>query len=590
MPLDGIVISNITHDLKQAVLGGRIDKIHQPEKDELIVNIRSLGNNYKLLLTAHPSHPRIHFTNTSKPNPITAPLFCMVLRKHLGGGKILSVEQPDFERIIEIGVASPNEMGDTTYKRLIIEIMGKHSNIILVDERGIILDSARHVNRETSSVREVLPGKPYHRPPSQGKANPLEFIESVFLQQLAGAGVQELTDFLVQSYSGISPLAAKETCHRAGLSPDTICANLNDNQAIAALHAFEQVMGIVSTQTYRPEIISKSGKFSDFHSIDLTLFDGIDGYEKILFGDISSTLEYFYAEKDARSRIDQKTADLRKLIQNNIERCAKKHDTHIRTMREIANRESHKLKGELITASIHLLKQGMTVFAADNYYADMLDDGTFPTIEIELDPNLDPAENAQKHFKRYNKEKRTFVALQEQMVATDQEREYLQSLLHTLSTCRDEADITQVREELAENGYIKKHKKAAKPVKAKPLHYTSSDGADIFVGKNNKQNDELTLKIADNRDIWLHVKDMPGSHVLIKSGGAVPSDTTLEEAAMLAAYYSKAKSSSNVPIDYTQRKNVRKPSGAKPGMVIYENFKTIFVTPDENVIKNLKTL
>ncbi|MCL2852545.1 MAG: NFACT family protein [Defluviitaleaceae bacterium] len=584
MPLDGIVISNIAHDIRRAALGGRIDKIYQPEKDEIVANIRSLGSNLKLMLTANSSHPRIHFTNTSKPNPLTAPLFCMVLRKHLGGGKIVSVEQPDFERIIEIGISAQNEMGDDTHKRLIIEIMGKHSNIILVDERGIILDSARHINRETSSVREVLPGLPYVRPPSQGKTSPLLFDETDFLGRLSRAKAQAASDFLVKSYSGISPVAANEVCHRAGIDPNAACHSLDEAMSHSFLDTFAQLVAAIDSNAYTPEIVFKSGKPGDFSSIRLTMFDDLDSYEKTPYDDISAMLEYFYTEKDARLRVDQKTADLRKLVTNNIERCSKKHDTHIRTMREISGREKYKLMGELLTANIYQLEKGMTTFAAQNYY-----DESLTIIEIELDPNLEPAENAQKHFKRYNKEKRTHAALQEQMTANDQEREYLQALLQTLSTCRDEADIEQVREELSENGYVKKRRKSAKPVRARPLHYLSSDGMDIFVGKNNKQNDELTLRTADNRDIWLHVKDMPGSHVLIKTGGAAPSDTALTEAATLAAYYSKGKSSSNVPVDYTLRKHVRKPSGAKPGMVIYENFKTLFVTPEEEAIKALRT-
>ncbi|MCL2617014.1 MAG: NFACT family protein, partial [Defluviitaleaceae bacterium] len=469
-----------------------------------------------------------------------------------------------------------------------IEIMGKHSNIILTDEFGIILDAARHVNHETSSVREVLPGRPYTRPPSQGKANPLTLNEALFLRHVAESGAENIAAHLVASYSGISPIAAAEACHRAGLPPDTVCRGLNPAQSQALFGAFSHMIGIVDSQAYAPEIIIKSGKPSDFSSIPLTLYNGLENYEKHHFDDISIMLEHYYVEKDARQRIDQKTADLRKIIQSKVTSHAKKHDLHIQTMREISGRETYKLKGELLTASMHKLQKGMTVFSAENYYVEPSEDGIFPIVEIELDPNLEPSENAQKYFKRYNKEKRTFFALQEQMAQTTQEREYLQSLLHTLSTCRDEGDIEQVREELAETGYIKKRKKSAKPPKASPLRFTSSDGTDIFVGKNNKQNDELTLRIADNRDIWLHVKDIPGSHVLIKTAGTPISDTALMEAAMLAAYFSKAKNGSNVPVDYTARKNVRKPSGAKPGMVIYDNHRTLYVTPDDAAVKALE--
>ncbi|MCL2617638.1 MAG: NFACT family protein [Defluviitaleaceae bacterium] len=583
MPLDGIVISNITRDIRRAALGGRIDKIYQPEKDEIVANIRSLGSNLKLLITANSSHPRVHFTNTAKANPLTAPLFCMVLRKHLGGGKIVSVEQPGFERIIEIGVESRNEMGDETRKRLIIEIMGKHSNIMLTDERGVILDSARHVGRDTSSVREVLPGLVYSRPPSQGKTNPMELDRADFLARLEAAGAVGLAQFLMGGYSGISPAAAAEVCYRAGLAPDLTCAVADGAAAARLFDTFARLTADIRAESFAPEIVVSNGKPADFAAIEMTMFNGLADCEKRPFGDISEMLEHFYTEKDARLRVDQKTADIRKHLTNNAERCAKKHETHIRTLRDIAGREKHKLMGELLTANIYQLEKGMTTFAAQNYY-----DENLPTVEIPLDANLEPAENAQKYFKRYNKEKRTFTALREQMAANDAEQEYLRTLLQTLNTCRDEADIEQVREELAENGYVKKRKKHAKPVKARPLHYLSHNGTDIFVGKNNKQNDELTLRTAGNQDIWLHAKDMPGSHVLIKNGGAPVSDTTLAEAAMLAAYYSKGKNGSNVPVDYTIRKNVRKPGGAKPGMVIYDNFRTLYVTPDEDAVKALR--
>lgn len=573
MPLDGIAISNICYDIERIALGGRVEKVYQPERDELVLAIRAGGANHRLMLTSSASHPRLHFTKISKPNPATAPLFCMVLRKHISGGWLVCVTQPGFERIVELGITSPNEMGDVTQKRLIIEMMGKHSNIILVDSDGCILEAAKRITHSLSTVRQVLPGMPYSYPPGQGKADPQVLNESAFLQ-IQKFGQESAKGFIYKNFSGISPATAAEICHRAGISADAPCEALSQHGSSRLYEALSGLMLEVSSKDFQPHMLLKNDTPQDFFCTKATLFAGLEGYESRPYYDISTLLEAYFVKKDTNTRLAQKTADLRRIIQTNIERCIKKRGIHEHTLAQIENRQEYRIKGELLTANIHQLSQGMTTAVLQNYY-----DESLPIIDIALDPMLTPAENAQRYFKRYNKDKRAHNALAEQISANEDEQRYLEALIETLETCVDEADIDQVREELFENGYAKKRKpqKGLAP-KAKPLHYLSSDGADIFVGKNNRQNDEL-LKSADNRDVWMHVKDIPGSHVIIKHTGGSVSELAIAEAAALAAYYSKGRESSNVPVDYTTRKNVKKPSGAKPGMVIYDNHRTLYITP-----------
>lgn len=558
MAFDGITVANIAHELNKKLTGGRIDKAYQPESDEIILLVRSNGVNYRLLITANASHPRIHLTEKNKDNPLTAPMFCMVLRKHLTGGRIVCIEQPDFERIINIKINSLNEMGDMTEKTLIVEIMGKHSNIILADENGVILDCIKHVSHALSSVREVLPGKIYAPAPSQNKINPLELEKEQFLRATANIPIY-------QAYTGISPIIGKEIMHRSQVNNSDIFIE------------FKKIMDGVTAGNYSNEVIfDDKNKPVEFSCFEMLLYK--DSLKK-QFGSASEMLEYFYDRRDSTARISQKSQDLRKLVQLNIDRCLKKRDIQQNTLEEIKDRAQLKMYGELLTSNIYMLKKGMDKFTTTNFY-----DEACPEITIELDVNRTPSENAQLYFKKYNKQKRTFDALQVQIAQNDSELDYLEGVMSAVFSSSDEADINEIRDELAEQGFAKRRKQAKggqKPKKTFPLLFKSSDGFDIYVGKNNKQNDELTLRFAMSDDIWLHTKDIPGSHVIIRLNGRSVSETAVEEAANLAAFYSKAKNGSNVPVDYTPRKNVKKPSGAKPGFVIYEKNKTVYVTPDE---------
>ena len=563
MAFDGITVSAIKAEIEDKILGGRIDKVYQPEKDEIILGIRSMGQAYKLLLTSNASNPKFHFTQTNPSNPMTPPLFCMVMRKHLQSGKIIKIEQPDFDRILNIYVESLNELGDYSVKKLVLEIMGRHSNIILTDENNTILDCIKHIGHDTSSVREVLPGREYTLPPSQGKINTLELDNNNFNEVLENNPSFEIQSVIYKNYTGISPIAASEICYRANVNGSTPVEALTDIQKEIVFNKFAELVEDIKANRFYPEsITNEKGKTIDFSPIEMTQFNGLEIKK---YTSISELIESFYANRDFAYRIGQKTQDLRKLITQNIERCIRKKDIQMQTLRSIKNRDELRLKGELLTANIYSIKKGMTTVELPNYYSENQE-----LVAIELDSNKTPSENAQKYYKAYNKAKRTFEALKDQIKSNDEELAYLESVLTSVNNCTDEQDVKEIRRELREEGYVKKVKNQKDKSKkhSVPLHFISQDGFDIYVGKNNIQNDELTLKFARPRDIWMHTKNIPGSHVIIVANGQTIPDTTLNEGAMLSAFYSKAKNSSKVPVDYTEKKNVKKPNGSKPGFVI----------------------
>ena len=587
MALDGITAAAITTELKETLLGGRIDKLHQPLHDEICFTVRNMGAVHKVLVSANSNSPRIHLTETTRENPMTAPLFCMVLRKHIAGGRITNIYQPNFERIIILEIESANEMGDFSKKQLILEIMGKHSNIILTDEYGKILDSIKRITHEKSSVREVLPGKAYVFPPSQDKKNPFLLDKNDFLSSLHHHEGQKIQDFLYKTYTGISPIMASEICFRSALEGSNACGQLTQTQSETLFSTYAALIDDVKNTLFSHEIYYRDNhQVLDFSVLTMMQFKEMKRKE---FSSASALLEAFYHERANASVIKQKAYDMHRLIISNIERCVKKKEIQNKTRNDIADMHIWKKKGELITANIYAVSQGMTSFQTIDFY-----DEAMPEIAISLDPTKTPSENAQKYFTRYNKAKRTLTALAIQEKQNNEELHYLESVLNALESAKDEADLSEIRTELVESGFIRrqvpKKGKQSRPKKAKPLRYVSSDGYDIYVGKSNIQNDELTLRFAESTDLWMHTKEIPGSHVIIRTNGkdTVPA-ATLEEAANLAAYYSKAKNSSMVPVDYTQKKNVKKPNGAKPGMVIYLTNKTIFITPDEQRVLQMKS-
>ncbi|QQE75996.1 NFACT family protein [Brevibacillus composti] len=568
MAFDGIVTRAVVHELKRFE-GARIAKIHQPHTSDIVLQLRMPGDNAKLLLSANPTYPRFHLTTEEFTNPLEAPMFCMLLRKHCEGGLIESIEQVDMERIVHLNIRSRDELGDTARRRIVIEIMGKHSNIILLDaDTGMILDSALHVSLAVSQYRQVLPGKTYVAPPSQDKKNPLQVTEQMFTG-LLNWNVGRLDKQLVDTFTGISPLLAKEIVHRAGLPTRE-----------ALWQAFSAVMQRASRHDYEPQIAITQEKAS-FHVFALTQ---LKGAEVSAYPSVSQCLQAYYEGKAQRDTVKQKVHDLIRIVTNERNKNAKKIEKLEQTLVEAQEAEQFRLYGELITANMHLLKRGDTVLQTVNWY-----DEAGGTVSIPLDPLKTPSENLQAYYKRYNKAKNSLSIVAEQIEQAREEIVYLDGLLVQL----DHASIQEteeIREELAEQGYIRNRQKRLG--KKKKDHrpeldaYLSSDGTEILVGKNNKQNEYLTNKLAAPGETWLHTKDIPGSHVVIRS--RTVSEQTLVEAARLAAYFSKAQQGSQVPVDYTLVKHVKKPSGSKPGYVIYEQQRTLYVTPDERLVRELK--
>lgn len=584
MPFDGSVVNSIVHELNNKLVNGKIDKIYQPEKDELLISIRCYRDNYKLLLSASSTYPRVHITEENKSNPSVPPSFCMLLRKHLLGGRIVSVRQPEFERIFEIDIDSFDELGYSTHKTLIGEIMGRHSNIIFIDKpTGKIIDSIRRVSFEISSVREILPGGVYEYPPSGDKTNPLiasmeSFVEGISMKP----GSIKAEKYIMNSYNGISPAVARDICQKAGIDSDMDIKQC-PNQLIGKLYsAFSEFREVVLKADFNPNIVYKDGKAYDFSCLYLDIYKD---YERHEYDSISEAVEKFYHEKDSKDRIKQKSGDIHKIISNRLDRCYKKLEILSGELQEASDSEKYKIYGDLIMSNIYYLQRGEEKARLQNYYSS---EGEY--IEIPMDTRRSPSANAQRYYKQYNKSKNAIEKINFQIEENRQEIMYLETQLDNLDKCTEELEIEEIRNELAEQGYTKARRvvKNKKAKTSKPMHFISEAGFDIYVGKNNVQNDYLTLKFGINQDIWLHTKDIPGSHVIIKTNGREVDDATLEDAANLAAFYSKGRMSSKVPVDYTLKKNVKKPAGAKPGMVIYDNYRTTYINPDEEKVNNMK--
>ncbi len=588
MALDGIVIANIVHELKYTLSGGRINKIAQPEKDELLITIKGQNRGvYKLFLSAGAGMPLIYLTESTKANPMTAPNFCMLLRKHLNSSKILDITQPGLERVVSIKIEHMDELGDLKIKYLIIELMGKHSNIIFCDDSMNIIDSIKRVNQFMSSVREVLPGREYFIPETTNKLNPLTIDYPVFKSDILNKS-QSIGKAVYTSLTGISPLIANEICYRASIDSGESTSVLNEDTGLHLYRNFERVIQLVKDNQFSPHIVMDERGPIEFSSIPLTCYSDTACEIKSL-PSASAMLETYYASKNALSRMQQKSADLRKLVANAIERSAKKYDLQLKQLQDTEKRDKYKVYGELITAYGYGLEQGQKELAALNYYNN-------EEILIPLDPALTPMENAKRYFEKYNKQKRTYEALTSLIQETKDEITHLESIRAALEIAADVNDLAELKHELMEYGYIKKKfniKKSGsrdgggKSTKSKPFHYISSDGYHIYVGKNNYQNEELTFKLADGADWWFHAKNLPGSHVIVKSGMDELPDRTFEEASRLAAYYSGAKNMDKVEIDYTQRKNIKKPNGSKPGFVIYSTNYSMIADTDISDIKEV---
>ncbi|MGA9227502.1 MAG: NFACT RNA binding domain-containing protein [Mesobacillus sp.] len=568
MSFDGLFTRAITNELSSLLKGGRINKIHQPYKNEIIMAVRANGVNHKLLLSAHPSYARVQITNEQYDNPNEPPMFCMLLRKHLEGSIIEDIKQVGLDRMIIFEVKGRNELGDISYKQLIVEIMGRHSNIIIVDKnRNVILDSIKHISFAVNTHRAIMPGQEYIMPPQQDKLNPLEANEDDVLRSI-DFNSGNLDKQLVSGFAGISPILAKEIVFKTGLAnrltlPNTFIAVMND----------------IKIHTYKPSITYGNTKEA-FYLLPLEHLKG----EVKTYDSLSSLLDRFYFGKAERDRVKQQGNDLERLIINEKEKNEKKIKKLESTLEDAKKAEQFQLYGELLTANIFMAQKGMNEITVVNYYDE---DGA--SITIPLEPRKTPSENAQKYFTKYQKAKKSVNIVMEQIELAKAEAAYFDTLLQQVEAASPK-DIEEIREELVEGGYIRarqkksnKNKQNQKPVLEK---YQSSDGTEIIVGKNNKQNDYLTNKAAARDDIWLHTKDIPGSHVVIRS--KEPAEETILEAAQIAAYFSKARNSSSVPVDFTKVRYVKKPAGAKPGFVIYDQQQTVYVTPDEDMILKLK--
>ncbi|MCP8616580.1 Rqc2 family fibronectin-binding protein [Salirhabdus salicampi] len=567
MSFDGVVTRAVTDELNTKLLNGRVGKIYQPTKTELVFTVRSKGENHQLLLSAHPSYARFHITDKTLTNPKVPPMFCMLLRKYLAGGMVEKIEQVEMERVVRFHIKGKDEIGDETSHILVVELMGKHSNIMLVnEEKNVILDSIKHIPPAQNRFRTIMPGQPYVAPPSQDKLNPLQIDGEQFIKKL-DFNSGKLDQQIVRMLMGFSPVIAKDITTRA---------HLGSNEQY--LTTFLNVQAKLINHEYEPTIYT-DGNTEKFYVLPLSYLEG----KKRVFESVSAMLDTFYSGKAERDRVKQQVSDLIKLVKNERDKNIRKLKKHEKTLQKAEKADSYKHKGELLTAHMHLVKKGDESVTVVDYY-----DPDGQQLTIELNPNKTPSENAQLYFQTYQKLKKSKSIVQQEMERANNEIIYLEQVLQQLDTAR-ESDLEEIREELQEEGYVKK--KRDKPNRKKrntpePDEYVSSDGTLILVGRNNKQNDYVTNRMARKSDVWLHTKDIPGSHVVIRDNN--PSEETLKEAAMIAAFYSKAKLSSSVPVDYTEVRHVRKPSGSKPGYVIYDHQTTIFVTPDEEKVQQLK--
>lgn len=584
MAFDGITMAAVADELKKTIVEGRISKIAQPEDDELIITIHTSSGNVKLLISADASLPLIYLTENNKQGPITAPNFCMLLRKHIQGGRIVSVYQPGLERILFIEVEHLDEMGDICRKKLIFELMGKHSNIIFTDSDNRIIDSIKRVSFAISSLREVLPGKDYVFPQTQDKAELLETSKEAADDPQKILEPMSKTDPAYKAvyggFKGVSPVMANEICYEAGIDADRPLNDLGDPDKEKLAAGLMKLADDIAGGRFKPCIAYKGGKPLEFAAMELTMYNTADTRLDHM-DSVSALLEKFYREKNITVRIRQRSADLRHLVQVALERNSKKYDLQLKQLKDTEGRDKYRLYGELLTAYAYQIAPGSRSAQVDNYYSG-------EKLTIPLDEQLTATENAQRYFDKYGKQKRTYEALSSLIKDVEADIEHLRSIQTSLDIALGEEDLIQIRQELAESGYIRKTggKGKKEKVTSKPFHYISSDGYDIYVGKNNFQNDELTFKFANGGDWWFHAKKIPGSHVVlrVKQGEEVP-DRAFEEAAKLAAYYSQGRDQEKIEVDYVKRKEVKKPGGAKPGFVVYYTNYSMATDSDISALK-----
>ncbi len=577
MPLDAICLTAVAAELRRAVIGGKVDKIYQPTRDEVVLHMRTGQGNVRMLLSANPQHPRAHLTETPRENPDTPPMFCMLLRKYFLGGRILAITQPSMERLLEFQFETLSELGDRVERRLVLECIGRKANLIMLDGEGRITDCLRRVEGDLSARRPLMPGMFYQAPAPTGKLDPtamtLEDLRRLVLEQAPEGEGQD--KWLLDTFSGLSPLVARELEFQGAGSREGLSDRL------------ERLLKAVKEECFQPIVLAKDEKPFDFTfmpvlqygpSVELRRYDGF-----------SQMLDDYYAQKEAQERVKQRGQDFIRSVTQARSRTAKKIANQEQDLRNAADRERMRQFGDIITSNFHRMERGQTALRAQNYY-----DPEGGEVDIPLDPLLTPQQNAAKYYKDYKKAQKAEEMLSIQLEKNRRELDYLDSVLQMISLSEGDRDLQEIRQELMDNGYLKQHRRKMtakgkqKIIRSKPMEFRSSAGLTILVGKNNSQNDRLTLKEADKRDIWLHTQKIHGSHVILKTDGGEPDERSLNEAAMLAAWFSQGRESGQVPVDYTPVRYVKKPAGAKPGFVIYNTYHTLYVTPAENLAKKLR--
>lgn len=580
MALDGAFLYTIQTELKEKI-GARIDRIHQPSRDELVLVLRWKGGNGRLLLSANASNARIHFTQYPPENPKVPPMFCMLMRKYLGSGKLVNVRQLELDRVLYLDFETVNELGDSIVLTLAVEIMGRHSNLILIGPDGNIIDSIKRVDRTMSEVRMVLPGIPYTPPPLQEKRNLLETDNDSILQLMNSRPDGELSKCLMGVLQGISPILAREMAFFVTGGEERRKNELNGHETARLRQCLDQVRRILLEHQVSYTVVLEQNKPKDFSFLKIAQYGSYLGIRQ--FSTASELLDYFYAERDRVARMRQRSHDLLKLLVNTTERISRKLEIQRGELEQSVKRDEYRMFGDLIQSNLYRMEKGQSRVTVENFY-----DENKP-VTILLDPLLTPAQNAQRYYTEYKKAITAEQKLTQLIRQGQQELEYIDSVFDAVSRTSGEAELMEIREELAEEGYLKRNRNASKRSKPQPpLRYRSSDGFSILCGRNNRQNDQLTLKQAKNYDLWCHAKNIPGSHVIVESEGREIPDSTIEEACVIAAYNSKAREGNQVPVDYTRIKYVKKPNGAKPGMVIFTNQKTAYVTPNGELEQRLR--
>ena len=581
MPFDATFLTAVTAELRQRLIGCRVDKVQQPEKHSLVLSVHSREENGRLLLCASPNSPRVHLTTVALENPAQPPMFCMLLRKHLTGGRITEITQPPLERLLDITFDCTDEMGEPCQKHLIAELMGRSANLILCDGDGRILDCLRRVDLETSEKHPVLPGLFYRLPPLQEKLDPSQTDEAALAALLESVSFPcRLDKWLLDTFVGLSPLVCRELSFLAAGETDADIAALPDRAVCARRIA--QWFRRIREGDFSPVMLLEEGRPREF------CYGPIRQYGSYLSSrdceSFSRLLDEFYAQRDRADRMRQRTQAMQKTVTTLYERVCRKLEHQKKELESAADRERLRQYGDIVTANLHAIRKGQTTLRAMDFY-----DPDMKEITIPLSVTLNPQQNAARYYKEYTKAKTAEKILTEQLRLGSQEKEYLSSILDELSRAESDKDVAEIRQELVEGGYLRDtEKKRMKTPPSRPMEFCSSEGFPIWVGRNNRQNDQLTLKTAFKHDLWLHTQKIHGSHVIIECRGAQPGDATITEAAMLAAWFSQARGSSSVPVDVTEVRYVKKPAGAKPGMVIYDRYHTVYVTPEEALADRLR--